>query len=110
MHKKPKTAMFELRCKVVHAFLATKGFVTKAEIAKELEWEWPKHDRQIRDILSHISKTYPIISMSCTDGYKLAENLSDLGNVKHAIAEIDSRIEELAKRKQTLQNFIIKIH
>lgn len=108
--KKPKTARFELRCKLVHAFMVGKGFVTKAQIAEQLEWGWPKHDRQIRDIISHISKTHPIVSMSSTsDGYKLAETLNDLGDVKHAMAEIDSRIEELAKRKQTLRNFVVKM-
>jgi len=105
--KKPKTARFELRCKLVHAFMASKNdYVTKQQIAEQLEWSWPKQDRQIRDILSHISKTNPIISTSSTNaGYKLAQVSGDVQEVQHAVAEINSRIEELAKRKQPLIQF-----
>lgn len=104
--KKPKTARFELRCKLVHAFMQNNGYVTKQQIAKCLEWEWPKYDRQIRDIISHISKTSPIVSTSSSaDGYMLAKTNMDVKDVQHAIAEINSRIEELAKRKQPLIQF-----
>ena len=104
---KPKISKFNERCDSVLEFMKNRDYVTKSEIANHLGWTWPHKDRQIRDIISNISWFHPIVSTSDTNkGYKLAKDNSDIELCKHAWAEIDSRIEELAKRKRPLIKFL----
>lgn len=105
--KKPTVDKMNERCKVVLEFLQQQSFVTKPEIARLLNWTYPKHDRQIRDIIATISQKHPIISCSDNNnGYKLAKDIEDGELVKQSWAEIDSRIEELTKRKRPLVKFM----
>lgn len=107
--EKPPISKFNERCKQVILFLEGRDYVTKNEIALELGWEYPKTDRQIRNLISSISQSHPIISCSDSNrGYKLAKDPSDGELVKHSWAEIDSRIEELTKRKRPLIKFLDK--
>ena len=106
---KPKISKFNERCDMVVEFLKKREYVTKAEIAEHLGLVWPKQDRQIRDMIAHISWIYPIVSTSDTNkGYKLAKEMSDVELVKHSWAEIDKRILELSKRKRPLIAFLDK--
>lgn len=104
---KPKISKFNERCNQVLEFLKRSDYVTKSDIANLLGWTLPKYDRSIRDIIANISWHNPIISTSDTNkGFKLAKDYDDAELVKHAWAEIDSRIEELAKRKRPLIKFL----
>jgi len=105
--KKPVITKFEERCKRVFYWLQVCDYVTKPQIAEFLGWQYPKSDRQVRDIISAISQKHPIVSTSDTNkGFKLAKDPSDLEAVKHSWAELDSRIEELNKRKRPLIKFL----
>jgi len=105
--EKPQISKFNERCNQVLEFLKTRDYVTKAEIANHLGWTWPHKDRQIRDIIANISWHNPIISTSDTNkGFKLAKDYDDAVLCKHAWAEIDKRISELAKRKIPLIKFL----
>jgi hypothetical protein len=107
--KKPQVSKFNERCGKVLEFMRQRDYVTKADIAEFLGWTLPKHERQIRDIVANISWYYPVVSTSDTNkGFKLAKDDADAELVKHAWAEIDSRIEELAKRKRPLIKFLDK--
>jgi hypothetical protein len=104
--KKPITPKIEQRAEQAYQFMLGKGYVTKGELAELFGWEYPKQDRQIRDVISVLSHKYPIISLSDSNkGFKLAQNDSDLEQVKHSIAEINSRINELRKRLTPLIDF-----
>lgn len=105
--EKPKISKFNERCNQVLEFLKVSGYVTKADIANHLGWHLPKYDRQIRDIIANISWHNPIISTSDTNkGFKLARDYEDCESAKHSWAELDSRIEELQKRKRPLIKFL----
>ena len=55
--------------------------------------------------MSVLATKKPIISNSTGAGYKLARAVEDIDEVKHTWKEIDSRIEELNKRKKPLIEF-----
>ena len=64
-----------------------------------------KNERSVRDVISTLSKRRPIISTSDGKGYKMALYVKDMEEVKHARAELDSRIAELTERRQCLDEF-----
>lgn len=104
---KPKISKFNERCDMVVEFLKKREYVTKAEIAEHLGLVWPKQDRQIRDMIAHISWIYPIVSTSDTNkGYKLAKEVSDVEAAKHSLLELYSRIDEIRKRSVPIVNFL----
>ena len=104
---KPPISKFQERCKMVFQWLQVRDYVTKPQIAEFLGWQYPKTDRQIRDIISSISQKHPIVSTSDTNkGFKLAKDPSDITLVMHSWKEIDSRIQELNKRKRPLIKFL----
>lgn len=64
-------------------------------------------ERQIRQMIEVISHRFPVISTSGTNaGYKIATSVEDLDEAIHTWREIDSRQEELDKRKQPLIRFV----
>lgn len=104
---KPTITKFQERAKEVFSHLQKNDFVTKKEIAELLNLPLPKYDRQIRDLIAHISHRHPIISTSDSNkGWKLAKDETDIELVKHSWAEIDKRAEELIKRKRPLIKFL----
>lgn len=82
-------------------------WLTKEEMLEYLGWDMKK-ERQLRDIISLIAKRVPIISTSDSKGYKLAKTQEDKQLVIGTWMEIDSRIEELSKRRKPLQEFCEK--
>lgn len=66
------------------------------------------NERSAREIIAVIAERRPIIATSDCKGYRLALTESDLSDVEHSWAEIDSRIEELEKRKKPLIDFYDK--
>lgn len=63
------------------------------------------HDRQIRDLISIVAKKFSVIATSDSKGYWIASKQEDLNEVHHELKELDSRIEELNKRRQPLIGF-----
>ena len=107
--EKPVILKFYQKVEIVVALLAVKEYLTKEEIAVALGWEYPKKDRQIRLLMEEIRHLHPIISTSDTNkGYRLAKREEDISLVKHAWAEIDSRIGQLNKNKKPLLQFLKK--
>lgn len=101
--EKPITDKMKERANALYKYLkARQDFVTKAEIGAYLG---VKNERQVRDIISVLATKKPIISNSTGAGYKLACSAEDIDEVKHTWKEIDSRIEELSKRRKPLIEF-----
>ena len=102
--KKPSINKIEQRAEQAYEFMKGKGFVTKPQLADLFGWEYPKNDRQIRDVISVCAQKYPIISTSDSNkGFKVA-NAGDMAGVDHSIAELLSRIAELQKRVKPLMD------
>lgn len=77
---------------------------TKEELAQHFNI----NERTVREMVAELGKRQPVIAVSDNTGYRLAQKMKDYDDVKHAWAEIDSRIEELEKRKKPLIRFIEK--
>ena len=104
--EKPTIDKISQRANDIYLLLkAKKEFVTKAEIGAYLG---VKNERTVRDIISFLATKKPIISNSTGAGYKLALTVEDLEEVEHTWKEIDSRVEELNKRKKPLIEFYEK--
>ena len=77
---------------------------------KELMEIFGLGERNIRQMVTHISHRFPVISTSGTNaGYKIATTNEDLELVDHSWAELSSRIEELEKRIEPLIKFREKV-
>lgn len=106
--EKPMTENQKINGNKLYKFMmAHDGFVTKLQMFVALGWDTSK-DRQLRDLISMIAKKVPVISTSDNRGYKIAKSKADLELVTHSWAEIDSRIEELSKRREPLIKFYDK--
>jgi biotin operon repressor len=67
-------------------------------------------ERNIRQMVTHISHRFPVISTSGTNaGYKIATSDADLELVEHSWKELSSRVEEIEKRIEPLIKFRDKI-
>lgn len=81
--------------------------ITKKEICEEaLGWEYPRQERQTREVISNLGKAVPIIATSDTRGYRLATTAEDMEKVKHQLNELNSRKLELDLRCDPLKKFI----
>lgn len=91
----------------IYVYLRDSGtYRTKEQICKYLGWEYPKMDRQLRDLISQLAKVKPIISTSDSRGYKLAQTTEDMEEVKHQAMELQKRANEIMARITPLQNFM----
>jgi hypothetical protein len=109
--EKPLTDNMKERCKLLKDFFISQDVsVTKKEICEKcFNWEYNiSNDRKVRDIIANVAHYYPIISVSDKRGYKIAKTLNDIEQIKHSWAELDSRINELSKRKKPLIDFLQK--
>ena len=102
--EKPMTENQKINGNKLYRFMKNSDVVTKEQMLECLGWDKTK-DRQLRDLISCIAKKVPVISTSDSKGYKIAKTKQDLKDVVHQWKEIDSRIEELEKRKQPLIKF-----
>lgn len=66
------------------------------------------HERQIRDMLSILSKHVPIIATSDQDGYMVACTSEHVELAKHQLNELRKRKLELELRERPLEKFIQK--
>lgn len=95
--------MADEKCNKIYKYLYEKhDYCTKEEL---MYLVGISSERTIRDLISKISMKAPIISTSDRKGYKLARKVGDLEEVEHAWKEIDSRIEELEKKRKPLIKF-----
>lgn len=103
---KPITQNMKQKVNLLYEYMKGRmDFVTKEEIGDFLGI---KNERSVRDVIAVLSTKKPIIAVSDNKGYKLARTTKDLDLVKQAWLEIDSRQEELEKRKQPLIDFFEK--
>lgn len=92
----------------VYVLLASHTVMTKKQIAIALGVKYnATNERQIRRVIAELAKEVPIIATSDTAGYSLATPYS-LAEVRHQLAEFDSRIRQLEARKKPLQKLIEK--
>lgn len=103
---KPITPNMKQKVNRLYTFMKGKtDFVTKEEIG---EFLGITNERSVRDVIAVLSTKKPIIAVSDNKGYKLARTTKDIELVRQAWMEIDSRQEELEKRKQPLIEFYEK--
>lgn len=103
---KPVTTNMKDKVNRLYTFMKDRqDFVTKEEIG---EFLGITNERSVRDVIAVLSTKKPIISTSDNRGYKLARTTKDIDLVRQAWMEIDSRQEELEKRKQPLIEFFEK--
>ena len=103
MIEKPLTDAIKQKASILYKYMLQKNdYVTKDEVCRVCG---VKNERQARDIISVLASKKPIISTSDAKGYKLARYMEDLEQVIHTWNEIDSRINELDKRRQPLIKF-----
>ena len=104
--EKPITDNMKQKCNDFWRYMKSKNdYVTKAELMSHFNI---KNERTVRDVISTLASRVPIISTSDCKGYKLATSESDLELVIHSWQELDSRIEELEKRRKPLIQFYEK--
>lgn len=103
--KKPElTPAMRERLNDLYRLLKTR-YYTKEQLMEIFE----VGERQIREMISILSHKVPVISTSGTNlGYKVAYSKEDLEVARNACAELDSRINEIEKRKKPLMDFIDK--
>lgn len=68
-------------------------------------------DRKIRDLISKIAKHYPVISLSDSNGYRIANkdfNIGDVNDCFHQLKDLSSRMLELSKRCEPLEKYLKK--
>lgn len=106
--EKPMTEAQKENGNRLYKFMMANGTVTKEQMLGALGWD-EKKDRQLRDLISCIAKKVPVISTSDARGYYIAKTKADLEAVEHQWKELDSRIEELEKRKEPLIRFYEKL-
>ena len=102
--EKPMTENQKMNGNKLYKCMKNNDVVTKEQMLDCLGWDKSK-DRQLRDLISCIAKRVPVISTSDSRGYKIAQTKQDLKDVVHQWKELDSRIEELQKRREPLIKF-----
>jgi two-component SAPR family response regulator len=103
--KKPElTPAMRERLNDLYRLLRTR-YYTKQELMNVFE----TGERQIREMISTLSHKVPIISTSGSNmGYKVAIDKTDLDVARYSCGELESRINEIEKRKKPLMDFIDK--
>ena len=103
MIEKPTLTNIQEKANRLYEYLKTQDdYVTKEQIGRVLGI---KNERSVREVISLLATKKPILSKSNSKGYKLAKTVEDLEDLKNVWMEIDSRIEELDKRRTPLIKF-----
>jgi hypothetical protein len=104
MIEKPTLTNIQERANKLYEYLKTQDdYVTKEQIGKVLEI---KNERSVREVISLLATKKPILSKSNSKGYKLAKSVKDLNDAINVWCELDSRIEELNKRRTPIVDFV----
>lgn len=106
MIEKPNLTNIQEKANRLFEYLKTQeNYVSKEQIGVYLGI---KNERSVREVISLLATKKPILSKSNSKGYKLAKSINDLEDLKNVWMEIDSRIEELEKRREPLIKFYEK--
>ena len=101
--KKPLTENMKQKARAVVNYLkANERFVAKEELCGVIGCS---NERVVRDVIAYVAMYYPIIANSTQRGYKLAQKLSDIEDVRQTWAELSSRQDELSRRCGPLIRF-----
>lgn len=63
-------------------------------------------ERTARMYISWLAWKKPIIAVSSNKGYRIAQDLADIDEARHTVAELTSRQNELEKRRAILLAFV----
>lgn len=104
--EKPKTTRMQEKARLIYDYLkANDRYVEKDELARVIG---VRDERTVRDVITYIANSAPIIANSKQSGYKLARKMSDVEAVKRTWVELSSRQLELEKRMKPLIRFCDK--
>jgi hypothetical protein len=114
MNKNEKPLTECRRKRLNNIYVVLKGGTSAEPISKSLLQSLHNLDeRQVRDIISEIAHRFPVVSLSASKGYFILPDFKTLkDNTEiakhtairdHAIAELQSRIDELQKRIEPLR-------
>ena len=100
----------------IENYLNTEQFKTRAQLVKETGLT----DRTVRNAISELKKTRPVIYNSQTRGYRLAKDINSFNTVnaaiqeseliQHCINDIEARIEDMDKSEQTYIAYLNKLN
>lgn len=82
--------------------LLQERFVTREELCSLLH----TNDRQVRNEIMYLRRTYPIISTSGRKGYKIATSNEDLQLAKQSMKELRNKALTTLKGYKQIKNFI----
>ena len=73
-------------------------------------WDYNNsNERRTREVVSYLASLKPIIAVSDNTGYRLAKSILDANDIIHQLNELQSRIDELEKRKKPLHKIYKKL-
>jgi hypothetical protein len=105
---KPTLTNIQERANQLYEYLKTQDdYVTKEQIGSYLGID---NERSVREVISLLATKKPILSKSNSKGYKLAKSIKDLDDAINVWCELDSRMEELNKRRTPIINFVERMN
>lgn len=105
---KPTLTNIQERANKLYEYLKTQDdYVTKEQIGAYLGID---NERSVREVISLLATKKPILSKSNSKGYKLAKSVKDIDDAINVWCELDSRIEELNKRRTPIINFVERMN
>lgn len=108
MIAKPTLTNIQERANKLYEYLKTQDdYVTKEQIGAYLGID---NERSVREVISLLATKKPILSKSNSKGYKLAKSVKDLDDAINVWTELDSRMEELNKRRTPIINFVERMN
>ena len=108
MIEKPTLTNIQERANKLYEYLKTQDdYVTKEQIGVYLGID---NERSVREVISLLATKKPILSKSNSKGYKLAKSVKDVDDAINVWCELDSRMEELNKRRTPIINFVERMN
>jgi hypothetical protein len=108
MIAKPTLTNIQERANKLYEYLKTQDdYVTKEQIGAYLGVD---NERSVREVISLLATKKPILSKSNSKGYKLAKSVKDVDDAINVWCELDSRMEELNKRRTPIINFVERMN
>jgi hypothetical protein len=108
MIEKPTLTNIQERANKLYEYLKTQDdYVTKEQIGAYLGVD---NERSVREVISLLATKKPILSKSNSKGYKLAKSVKDVDDAINVWLELDSRMEELNKRRTPIINFVERMN
>lgn len=105
---KPTLTNIQERANKLYEYLKTQDdYVTKEQIGAYLGID---NERSVREVISLLATKKPILAKSNSKGYMLAKSVKDIDDAINVWTELDSRIEELNKRRTPIINFVERMN